>query len=316
MRKFCIALTATSLIGLFAAPAHALRPNTYVASYGADSGTCSYTAPCRTFTYALGQVQAGGVVTALDSAGNTPFIISKSVTIAAAAGASPSIQAVPNGIAIVVEALASDTVILRGLTLEGENSANAGIYLRSAAQLEIYNCIVHAFIQEGIYVAPTAPASIVISATTVSGMTAPNATGILLSGFDGGSITAALDHVTSSNNQFGIGVTASATSVEAAINDSSVDNDQVGIYVAGCGNGGNGTANAILSGVSLNQSPNPIVVDRCSNTWMSRVVQTLTSPLAYNPGVIFNTHQDVHVFSDGTNMTSAPPNSFEVWGRQ
>src|SRR5215469_14957204 len=125
MRPFSTALTAASLICVLAAPAYALRPNTYVASYGADTGTCSYTAPCRTFTYALSQVQTGGVVTAIDSAGNSSFTINKSVTITAPAGVSPNIVASAGGAAITINA-PNAAVSLQGLTLEG--GGTGGLY--------------------------------------------------------------------------------------------------------------------------------------------------------------------------------------------
>jgi hypothetical protein len=312
MRPLSIVLIAASLMCPFAAPAHALRPNTYVASYGADSGTCSYTAPCRTFAYALSQVQAGGVVTAIDSAGNSPFTIDKAVTIMAPAGVSPSIQAAAGGTAITVSAGASDVVVLDGLTLAGANSAKYGVYFTSGAQLEVTNCVIRDFTFDGISVFPSTQASVLISNTILSN----NNVGADVASINGGPIIAAINHVTATNNfSVGFNIYAAAFPVEVSIKDSTVDrNNDYGVRLNGtCPNN---IATAALKRVSLNESLRPVDVGDCSHVYMSRVVQPLAPPLQYNTGVIFTGTNDTHAYSDGTNLTSAPPNSFEVWGKQ
>jgi Right handed beta helix region len=315
MRSISTALIAASLICLAAAPAHALRPNTYVASYGTDSGTCSYAAPCRTFTYALSQVQAGGVVTALDSAGNSPFTIDKAVTIMAPPGVSPSIQAPANGKAITINAGPNDVVVLSGLTLSGENSATYAIDFNSGQELEVINCTIRAFTGYGVYVVPTTASSILISNTVIADLI--TGTGIWLRTFYGGPIIAAIDHVTITNNRTGILVEADNFQVEAAIKDSSIENNNtVGVNVVGGNTCPANLATLVLRSVSFNETPNPIYVADCSNTYLSHVVQSLALPLGYNTGVIFASHNNVHVYSDGTNLTSAPPNSFELWSTQ
>jgi hypothetical protein len=301
------ALIAASFITMLAAPAHALRPNTYVASYGADTGTCSYSAPCRSFSFALSQVEAGGVVTAIDSAGNSPFTIDKAVTIMAPPGVSPSIQAAASGTAITINAGANDSVVVSGLTLNGVlSSASFGIQFNSGSRLEIINCAIHSF-QIGVAIYPTAPASLatlLISNTIVSD-SAANA--IYMVASNGASIIATLDHITANNSNAGVVVTAYASSpIEVWIKDSTIDNNiYTGISVAGvCGS--NAIATAVLRSVSLNETPHPITATNCSNIWMSHVVQPLAPPLATgNAGVSFDNTS--HVFSDGTNLTSNPP---------
>ena len=312
-------LIAASFITMLAAPAYALRPNTYVASYGADTGACSYLAPCRSFSYALSQVQAGGVVTAIDSAGNSPFTIDKAVTIMAPPGVSPSIQAPANGIAITINAGSNDTVVVSGLTLNGVlNSADFGIQFNSGLRLEIINCAIRSF-GIGVEFAPTPPVtplavvSLLISNTIVSDS---GATAVDMETINGASIIATLDHITANNSANGIRVTASASNpIEVWIKDSTIDNNIFfGILVDGaCGS--NGIATVVLRSVSLNQTPQPIKASGCSNIWMSHVVQPLAPPLATgNAGVIFDNTS--HVFSDGTNLTSNSPGSFGVWGAQ
>jgi hypothetical protein len=86
---------------------------------GTDSGACTRAAPCRTFALALTQTAAGGEIDVLDPAGYGAVTINKSISIVndgvgvAAIGAS-------SGNAITITAGASDSVHLRGLTIEGK----------------------------------------------------------------------------------------------------------------------------------------------------------------------------------------------------
>jgi hypothetical protein len=296
---------------MLAPPAYALRPNTYVASYGADTGTCSYSAPCRSFSYALSQVQRGGVVTAIDSAGNSPFTIDKAVTIMAPPGVSPSIQAPTNGIAITINAGSNDPVVVSGLTLNSVPPiALFGIQFNSGLSLEIINCAIRGF-GTGVGFFPTAPASLLISNTIVS----DSLSRAVDMASNGGSIIATLDHITANNSGIGIAVTArNSNPIEVWIKDSTIDNNiNSGIAVEGdCAS--NALATVVLRSVSLNQTPNPITAIMCSNIWMSHVVQPLAPPLPTNAGVSFDNTS--HVFSDGTNLTSNSPGSFGVWGAQ
>ena len=93
--RIAIPLTvlATTLACSFAsAPAYA-RARVFVASYGNDSNPCTFGSPCKTFQAAVNAVDAGGEVTAIDSAGFGPVVIAKPVTITSPDGA-------PNGAAL------------------------------------------------------------------------------------------------------------------------------------------------------------------------------------------------------------------------
>jgi hypothetical protein len=65
---------------LFTTPAHA-RARVFVASYGNDANPCTFLSSCRNFQQAVNVVDAGGEVTAIDSAGFGAINITKSVTI-------------------------------------------------------------------------------------------------------------------------------------------------------------------------------------------------------------------------------------------
>src|SRR5215469_5845648 len=77
----CTQLTLALLAAAFAcslgtAPANA-RARTFVASYGNDANPCTFGSPCKTFQVAVNAVDAGGEVTAIDSAGFGPINITR-----------------------------------------------------------------------------------------------------------------------------------------------------------------------------------------------------------------------------------------------
>jgi hypothetical protein len=111
--------------GLSAVPAQAGPNRTWVSGKGTDSGACPVTAPCRTFAFALTQTASGGEIDVLDPAGYGTVTINQAISIVndgvgvAAIGAS-------SGNAITINAGASDSVHLRGLTIEGLGSGVNG----------------------------------------------------------------------------------------------------------------------------------------------------------------------------------------------
>src|SRR6266851_5526179 len=125
-------------------PAQA-RARVFVASYGSDGNPCTFLAPCKTFQIAVNTVDAGGEVTAIDSAGFGPIIITKAVTISSPAGVEAGIVPPAGGDAIDISAGASDTVVLRGLTLNGSGIALNGIVFNSGASLTVTDCVVQNF---------------------------------------------------------------------------------------------------------------------------------------------------------------------------
>jgi hypothetical protein len=82
---------------LATAPAHA-RGRVFVASYGNDSNPCTFGSPCKTFQNAVNAVDAGGEVTAIDSAGFGPINITKAVTITSPDGVEAGIVPTPGGV--------------------------------------------------------------------------------------------------------------------------------------------------------------------------------------------------------------------------
>src|SRR6516225_6779322 len=119
-----LTLLATALACSFAtAPANA-RARVFVASYGNDANPCTFGSPCKTFQVAVNAVDAGGEVTAIDSAGFGPINIIEAGVVPAAGADAIDINAAP-----------SDAVVLRGLTLNGAGVASNGIVFNSGARL-------------------------------------------------------------------------------------------------------------------------------------------------------------------------------------
>jgi hypothetical protein len=149
-------ITMTLACALFAGPAMAQRDRVFVASYGNDSGSCTFGSPCKTFQYAVDNVAVGGEVTAIDSAGFGPVTISQSVTITSPNGVEAGIVAASGGNAVTINATSAATITLRGLTLEGSGVGSRGISLTSTGggTLNIIDTVVKDFVNSGIAILP------------------------------------------------------------------------------------------------------------------------------------------------------------------
>ena len=165
-----LSLLAAGMIALFVAssPALALSSRTFVSGVGSDTGACPVSTPCRTFSYALTQTAASGEIIVLSSAGYGPVTITHAVSIINTSNFAGVTVAGGNGITIA--AGPSDTVVLRGLTVDGVGTGSNGIVFNTGGVLSMVNCIVQNFQTDGIVVAPSSGATKVdISNTIVSG---------------------------------------------------------------------------------------------------------------------------------------------------
>jgi hypothetical protein len=208
-----LTVLATALAcSLATTPVHA-RARVFVASYGNDANPCTFGSPCKTFQAAVNAVDAGGEVTAIDSAGFGPITITRAVTITSPDGVEAGIVATAGGNAISISAGASDAVVLRGLTLDGGGVAFNGIVFNSGASLTVTDCVAQDFVTNGsfttgngIVMLPTSGAlSFVITNTIV----AHNGNvGLIYVPPSGSTATAngVIDHVVAANNAFGIGI--------------------------------------------------------------------------------------------------------------
>ena len=148
-------LTHTCILLTFVAALSAMAgPRIFVSGLGNDANPGTREQPKRTFASALIVTDPGGEVVVLDPAGfgSSTLTIDKSVSIIVPAGIFGGIR-VTSGNAIIVAAGPSDTVVLRGLTL---NNGTDGIVFQSGAALHVENCIINGFSSAGILVPSSA----------------------------------------------------------------------------------------------------------------------------------------------------------------
>ena len=156
-----IALSSTVLGGVLAAivsaaPANAQATRTWVSGVGDDANPCSRTAPCKTFAGAISKTAAGGEINCLDPGGFGAVTITKSITIVCDYTEAGVLVSGTNAI-IVNLPLATDSVTLKGLDIEGLGTGINGITFIQQGTLHVHKVQVRGFRNGGsaINFAPT-----------------------------------------------------------------------------------------------------------------------------------------------------------------
>lgn len=239
----CIARLAMAigllLPALASAPAHAQATRTWVSGVGDDVNPCSRTAPCKTFAGAISKTAAAGEINCLDPGGYGSVTITKSIMISCEAGTGGISAPLTNG--IIVNAAATDVVIIRGLDINGMGSGLVGIKFLSGASLTVDTCIISGFQGSnglGIGFIPSANASM----TVVNTVLAKNGT----SGSGGGiqvapsnasaKAVAMLSRVTMEKNGIGLAAIGQGQTAAIQVFDSSINNTlTIGALASGTG---------------------------------------------------------------------------------
>jgi len=149
-----IALTRTTcaaviVAALHAAPARA-APKVWVSGDGVNSTTCGVTSPCRTLQQAHDNVTAGGEIGVIGPGELGPLTITKAISIVSDGGGEASAQT-GSATGIVVNALATDVVQLRGLTIDGTSQVWNGIVFNTGAALHLQLCTIKNFRNGGAF---------------------------------------------------------------------------------------------------------------------------------------------------------------------
>jgi hypothetical protein len=162
----------------------------------------------------------------LDPAGYGAVTITKAISIVndgvgvAAIGAG-------SGNGITINAGASDSVRLRGLTIEGLGSLT-GIQFNTGGNLVIENCVIRGFTNAGINISPSTSSSFSVSNTIASNN---GFAGLWVQPTGSAAVTGVLSTVTANNNSInGIFVDGSVTtgaSLKVTIADSEASNNAV-----------------------------------------------------------------------------------------
>jgi len=201
---------------------------------GNDANPCTTTAPCRSFSTAIGVTVDQGEIIALDSAGYGPFTIGKSIVVSGAPGVHAAIS-VATGNGIVVSA---GTVTIRNLVFIGGSLAGYGNSYQSGAALRVTECYFSDF-DIGIYAAPS--------------------TGQLF-----------VDHTSIETSNYGVSV---ANMTNAWIGDSIINNCSTGILVSATSGlparafvTNSRIAHCLIAGMTVNGTSSSIAIAQIAHT--------------------------------------------------
>jgi hypothetical protein len=242
MQKFPHALCCTALaVFACAIPAYATSAITFVSATGSDSNACSQTSPCATFQGAINKTADGGEVDALTAGSFGSFVINNSITIDGKGLA--TVQETSGQAIAVNEYATTDTVVLKGLSINGGSSGVEGIYYPGSGNLVVENCIITGFTYDGIVNVTNGNSLLYVKNTTING----GATGVYVNE-DGGSTI--LEHVTiTGTSSYGVEVLNSPGSL--TINDSLIVGGAYGVDVQSSAFYGTSLFNTILERVTI-----------------------------------------------------------------
>lgn len=223
---------------LLAGAAQAQATRTWVSGVGDDANPCSRTAPCKTFAGAISKTAAGGEINVLDPGGFGAVTITKSITISSEGFEAGVLVSGTNG--VVINAGASDVVVLRGLDFQGLGTGLVGVNFLNGGALHIEKCVIRGFrggAATGVSFSNPGAAKLYISDTVIS----ENGTG-----FSGGGVIVtpgaavntniAIERTQIINNVIGFRSDGVANNgrINAAIRDSLIaDNSNRGIWSLG-----------------------------------------------------------------------------------
>jgi hypothetical protein len=130
-----------------ASMAHAQATRTWVSGVGDDVNPCSRTAPCKTFAGAISKTATGGIINAIDSAGFGAVTITKSITIDASPFMGGVLQSGAGASGVVINALSTSVISLRGLDIEGVSGASNGVRILVAGSVSVENTSIYGFVR-------------------------------------------------------------------------------------------------------------------------------------------------------------------------
>ncbi len=252
-----VASLLAAIVLLFASPLFA-QTRTWVSGVGDDFNPCSRTAPCKTFSGALGKTAANGEINVIDPGGFGTVNITKSITID---GLGPMSSILASGVNGVIVNGAGITVTLRNITINGANTTTGnGIRILQAGAVDIDNVTIENFAGtstngRGITI-ETATANVRVNVQNSrlynlnnigihSNPTAGNVllnvdrTNIARGGSTGIQLrqltNATIDNTSITNHILGAGVSLELNTATAMISNSVLSNNSFGVF---SGNGG------------------------------------------------------------------------------
>lgn len=206
MRRTVLILAVAMFAHVSLASAQATR--TWVSGVGDDANPCSRTAPCKTFAGAISKTAPSGEINVLDPGGFGGVTITKSITISSENFEAGVLVSGTN--AIVINAAATDVVVLRGLDIEGLGTGLVGIKVLGALKaLHVEKCTINNFRGSngsGIDIAPTTAGTteVYVSDTILRRNGQGTGGGIRVRPGAGVTVRGQLDRVLMLDNEFGL----------------------------------------------------------------------------------------------------------------
>jgi hypothetical protein len=202
MRMHPLVPVVSVCLGLaLASTAFAQAPRTWVSStsgLGDDANPCSRTAPCKTFAGAISKTAPGGEIDVLDPGGYGAVTITKSISIEAD-GLIAGVSA-PGVNGIVINTGPSDSVTLRGLTIDGAGTGLNAVRFVGSGNLHIEKCYINAFAQLGVDFEPNGASTLFVRDSMISNV----AGGAILVKPLSGSAQGSIENTLLDRNQYGV----------------------------------------------------------------------------------------------------------------
>jgi len=271
MKAKLLLFSVTVLMVASIASAQATR--TWVSGVGDDLNPCSRTAPCKTFAGAISKTASPGIINCLDAGAYGAVTITKSITIDCTGTFAGIITG--GGQGIVVNALTTDNVVLRGIDINGAGvtPGTNGISIVQAGKVDVVNTNIAGFNTTGIR-CNLASGSVNLSVVN-SEISQNFAAGIDLVA----NCKAEIQH-SYINQNGGAGVVTEASTTDANIAHSFLNNNSFGVSAGGS-----------------------------SQIWLfaSQLSHNAQSVNTFNGGVV-NSHGNNAILNNTTNIV--PPNVF------
>lgn len=164
--NFLIRVVVPSLIGLLlSGSCFAQATRTWVSGVGDDANPCSRTAPCKTFAGAISKTAASGIIDVLDPGGFGGVTITKAITIESLGNVAGVLVSGTN--AIIINAAATDTIVLRGISIDGVNTGLNGVRFIAGGKLIIEDSTIQSFTQYGVDFEPSTAAQLIMRNVTI-----------------------------------------------------------------------------------------------------------------------------------------------------
>ena len=313
----CALLSATAIVA--SAPAQAQNgtlTRSFVSSAGSDSNPCTIAQPCASFAQAYTAIGANGIIAALDPGKYGPLNITSPVTIDGYGWA--AITGPAGGAAITIDS--GGQVRLRGLILNGAAVSASGVYMsydpdiQGTPSIEIIDCDISAFVYAGIEITPGVSVSLMISNTIVTDIHGPENNGVGISiASNAGTMNAALDNMRIANNDVGMNILGRTGPVITTISHSQINNNG-SVGVESGADSANG-ASVVFRDVVINQTPTAVSLNGNTYAYFSQTTFTNVNGFPGPGGIYFtpNSTNNAAALSDGTSHLTPSNGTIGTW---